>query len=283
MLKEDTSFIVFLVNLVMFGIFYIVPAYFGGKFMRSIFIRKNWNPTAGVIVGGLIGIVFSIVGFIVIWLIYVRVKENIKKYPFYRGGPERFEVTWTYGIKNMTVLLDGVEVGQINNPKEAKKGKTFTLSDGSQLLLKIGGADDLYVNPNPLPIVELNGKPLPNSANDPAYEISVTAKAFLVGGVSTILKGLIVLGISAGYGVYGLLLGIAAVITGNNIKRRSRIALNVGYLIAVISAIDFFIAIGSGESFFEGLFNFVSAVMFVMGVRKTGKALTELEKEGSGK
>lgn len=263
---------------------YALLVYSCAKDARSIFVQKGWNPGIGVTLGILLGLVTGILGWLIIRLAFLRTVIQRKKYSLYRGGPKRLEVTWTYGIKNMTIILDGREIGQINSLKEAKKGRSFKLPDRSNLAVRIGGADDIIFRPNPLPDLELNGIPIPDSVNDPAVVLNISSKTFIVGGISTMLLGILVtlsqIGNSykEGYGSFLFVIGIIAIIAGIHIQKRSKIAIETGFAIAILSAVNWFLAIGD-VNILEGIYSFINALIFIFGLRKTRAALKALKNE----
>jgi hypothetical protein len=270
-----------LTNIIIFALSYVLPAYFCARFARSIFVSKKWNPTAGLIIGGLVGLIASYVGLIILWLVQNRVVSRTKTFALYRGGPQRLEVTWGYGFKNVLIKFDGVNVGTISSPKEAKQWKSFRLPDGGDLQIKIGtNPVNFYI----LPEMTLNGKPLPESANDPALEIKAASNAFVYGGLFNFAGGIIYSSVNPGwYTVLLFVLGVLALISGIYIGRKSRAALNLGYVVAVISGLTFVMSVVGSTSvdmdFFGDVFDLVDTVAFIYGLSKGKTAIDQLEKE----
>jgi hypothetical protein len=137
------------------------------------------------------------------------------------GEPPRLEISWAQwgrSWKNLTVRLDGVELGTLRTEKEIKAGTAYTLPDGSTLevrqtqsLLSI----DLHLL--------LDGRPVPGSDLDPGTQVRRAAHCvFAIAGLS-IAFGLLAEGLhsrqmqaagmgyaSVGFGVIFLILGYFA-------------------------------------------------------------------------
>ena len=60
-----------------------------------------------------------------------------RKYVFERGGVERLELTWKGLFKEMSIALDGRQIGTIADQRELAAGKEFSLPDGSKLKVQL--------------------------------------------------------------------------------------------------------------------------------------------------
>ena len=215
-----------------------------------------------------------------------------KVYQLERRGAKRLEVSWAYNFTETRIKLDGNEIGIISTANEAKEGKTFQLPDGSSLNIKIM-PDSSKTKPEPTII--LNGKPIPESANDPAKELKVASNGFIVGGAFNLLAGVLFSSTNpVWYTVLLCVLGITAPIVGIFIRRMSRTALNIGIVYGVIAALSFLLAFvsdltgGSGSlkvidgitSIFGNISELIQAVIYTTALQKGFKAMDEIEKEG---
>ncbi len=89
------------------------------------------------------------------------------KFALEPGGPKRLEITSGAFWTNVNIRLDDVLVGQIPSKSELIEGRSFPLSDGSELHVKLAqsfGSVELQVT--------RNGKPLPGSTSDPATRVA---------------------------------------------------------------------------------------------------------------
>jgi hypothetical protein len=158
----------------------LISIIFCASLTRSIFISKGKNANIGIVVGILVGFFTSFVGLIVMWLIHSRTVNHSKKYPLNRGGTKRLEVIWTYAFRKVIIKFDDIEIGTISSRKDAKQGRSFMLPDNSELHVKLGNHP---VNLSPTPDLTRNGKPVPDSVNDPAVELNIASNAFFGGAI----------------------------------------------------------------------------------------------------
>ena len=148
-----------------------------------------------------------------------------KKYPLRPVGPKRLEVSWRWMWKDLTIRLDGNQIGSIATQKELKAGREFSLEGG--LTLKVQLARQL----SPELHLLIDGRPVSGSASDPAQLLRVAS------GIVFFIAGLnIVLGFAAelfqvdlllalGVGVGSIFFGVIFLPLGFFIKRRSMLAL----------------------------------------------------------
>jgi hypothetical protein len=152
------------------------------------------------------------------------------------GGAKRLEISWGMNFKNVSVKLDGREVGTIPDQKALKEGRSFTLDDGSSLqvqLVRSAMSQELQVL--------RNGKPLPGSATDPEKKLSTAYTIiFFVGGLSLVIGLLAEIANvdflrSLGAGWFTVVVGVIFIGLGFLVKRRIILAL---YAAIVLYALD---------------------------------------------
>jgi hypothetical protein len=166
------------------------------------------------------------------WLKNPGIIENMptRKYILERGGTQRLEISWKILWKNITIRLEGKEIGSIKNQKELLAGRDFSLNDGSILKVKLiqGFSPELQVT--------RDGQPLPGSDSDPFQRLSLAYKMVLFIGWLNVVLWLIAELLKVGFlqrfgfGFGSIIVGIIFLILGFFMKRKSKYAL----LIAII-------------------------------------------------
>ena len=251
----------------------IFAGYFG-------FSRKRLNPVTGAIIGSLVGLLTSYLG-LIIFILVTATKRKYKKYALYRGGPQRLDVSWSYGFRNVAVKLDEKIIGDIKTQGEAKQGVTYKLPDGSDLFITVG--HDFF---GPVPVLTLNGKPIPNSVNDPQMVLVAASNYFWLGAILSFLQGIfytIYFSVDT-WGTAALFFGEAIVvfIIGFFIRRRSKVALYCGVvygLIGGIALLILFVSGGGPEQFINNINDLIAEIAILTGLFKGFGAIKQLEKE----
>jgi hypothetical protein len=113
-----------------------------------------------------------------------------QKFPFEAGGPERLEVSWPkgWGMKNITVSVDGKEIGRFATTKEMQAGLYHRLDDGRTLrVLYKQEAFDQGIK------ALIDGQPLPGSKGDPKTEAAAAGGLLIAIGALSIIVGVIAL------------------------------------------------------------------------------------------
>lgn len=149
-----------------------------------------------------------------------------KNYALKTGEPERLEISWKGAWKNLTVRLDGSEIGSVANQEELKAGKEFSLGDGSPLKIQL-------VRKLLTPELQLlrDGQPLPGSASDPTQRLRVAYRiVFFVAGLNIVLGFVTELFqisflTELGLGLGSIIFGVFFAVLGFFVKRRSMVAL----------------------------------------------------------
>jgi len=158
-----------------------------------------------------------------------------KRYALEREGPRRLEVTWQNPWKNMSVRLDGQELGIIPTRQDMLAGRQFILPDGSTLEVKlVKRSIDTELH------LVRDGRPVPGSYTDPlarfklAYGIVLGITALYLGGgaVSAITHSAFLQRI--GVGTNAMILGAIWAILAYFVKRRSGVALG-GAAVALLT------------------------------------------------
>jgi len=156
------------------------------------------------------------------------------------GGEKRLEVLWKglYKYKDITVSLDGAQVGIIPDHKALLAGQEFQLIDRSiirvQLVQKFE-TKELQVF--------RNGQPLPGSSSDPqtrlksAYQIVYFIAAFniILGVVAFIYNSAALQRV--GYGFSSVLVGLVYLTLGFFVQRKSNLALIVVIALFIVDGL----------------------------------------------
>jgi hypothetical protein len=149
-----------------------------------------------------------------------------QRYPLDPAGPKRLEVTWEGSYRNYTIQLDGSVVGTIPGQKELKTGRDFRLPDGSTLHVQLVRS---FLSQG-VRLVR-DGVPLSGTAADPAQQLRTACNIlFFIGGLNLLLGLAAELGqvdflLAAGIGWESLAEGVAFLVLGYFVRRRSMVAL----------------------------------------------------------
>ena len=172
-----------------------------------------------------------------------------RNFVFDAGGPPRLTLSWGMFWKNLTVTVDGLQVGTIAESAALKAGQEFRLPDGSTLSIRLdqgfGKADLLVLR---------DGKPLPGSAGDPVTQANTAATLlFVIAGLNALL-GVIAVAIQSrvlddlGLGWSSLCVAVVYGGLGFAVRRfRSRAALAIGMaLFALDGLATLALSVGAG-------------------------------------
>jgi hypothetical protein len=160
-----------------------------------------------------------------------------QSYAIEPDGAKRITVSWKAFWKDFTVEFDDVVIGVLSGQKELKEGRSFQLSDGSVL--------DVKLTHNFTTQLQLlrNGKPLPGSGTDPSSRLRQSyGTVYFIGGFNIFL-GLISLLIQSeflyemGIGYFSLILGLIYLVLAFFVQRQSIFALILSLLIYGIDTI----------------------------------------------
>lgn len=199
-------------------------------------------------------------------------------YPLEKGGPKRLELAWKGAWKNLTVSLDGQELGVIPDQKALRAGQTFMLPDGSALDVKlVRQFTSVSLE------LRLDGQPLPGSSADPEQRLQgAYGILFFLGGVN-ILLGLIAVFfqieflLMLGLNLASVFLGFIWLTLGFFVRRRSLAALIVALCLYGLDGVLFLIgAVNMGANPTSGLF---MRVIFFIGMAQGVGALKALKQQ----
>jgi hypothetical protein len=159
-----------------------------------------------------------------------------RKYALTKGGPLRLEIltkgTWKDSWKDVSVRLDGNEIGTIATKKLLKEGREFYLEDGSILKLRLVTRLFHLYDASEIQVT-LNGEPLPEAnLNSLIFAYGVI---FFIGGGQLIIGSLGFIMLLSGVKmavpspmigmIFLLISGVIFLWLGSLVKRKSMIAL----------------------------------------------------------
>jgi hypothetical protein len=161
-------------------------------------------------------------------------------FAFEEGGEKRLEVTWKgiHKYKDITVTLDGAQVGIIPDHQAFLAGKEFQLIDRSiirvQLVQKFETKEVQVFR---------NGQPLPGSAADPksklksAYQVVyfIAAANMVLGLISFFYKWEILR--RMGFGIASVLYGLVFLVLAFFIQRRWSLALILAIVVYITDSV----------------------------------------------
>ncbi len=161
-----------------------------------------------------------------------------QSYALEAGGQKRLDVAWSGIYRNVTVSLDGAQVGVIPDQKALTKGQEFRLPDGSTVSVQLVSTfmtTELRV--------ARNGQPLPGSSSDPRSRLrNAYLMVYIVGGLNivlgllaTLLKVELLQQLGVGFG--SILFGLMFLGLGFFVQRRSSFALIVAIVLFAIDGL----------------------------------------------
>ena len=203
-----------------------------------------------------------------------------KRYSLRRGEPPRLEIRWTqWGRwwKDLTVRLDGAEVGTVATGKELQAGASFALPDGSNLQVRQAWrylALELQVL--------RDGRPVPGSATDPAAQVRRAAQCvFAIAGMSIVL-GLLAEGLhweamrAFGVGYASAVYGSIFLVLGCFVWRGSFAALLTA---VILQALDGVVALAASPTTGRPPSGLILRVFFLMVMIRGLGAIRALKRE----
>ena len=161
-----------------------------------------------------------------------------RSYSFEPGGPKRLELSWKGFYKNMTLKLDGIQIGEVPDSKTLTAGQEFRLVDGSivkvQMVSNLAGTEIQVLR---------NGQPLPGSASNPETRVKTAAGLiFFIAGLN-ILIGLIATFFNSdilyqiGVTWLNILFGVFFLVMGLLVRKRSKVALILSIVVFSLNAV----------------------------------------------
>lgn len=199
-------------------------------------------------------------------------------YAFEKGGPKKLEIAYKGLYKNLTVTVDGRQVGEFTEQKELTSGKSFTLKDGSllkvQLVSNFAGTELRVLR---------NGQALPDSASNPETRVKTAwGVLFFIAGLNLLL-GAVTLFVESdyleqmGFGWYNLIYGVFFLGMGFLVRRLSNVALILSIL--VFSA-DTVMSLFTADNFdtSPSLFWLISRIVLIIPLVQGVSAIMDLKK-----
>jgi len=206
-----------------------------------------------------------------------------KKFALEAGGPQRLEVSWRGGFKDLSVSLDGQSVASFEGPKELKEPQSVSLPDGSTLEVQVAS---VFVIPE-LRLTR-DGEPIPGSASDPATRHAGAWGMVLAVGILNVAIGLLVelfdvtsmRAFGAGWGslVAGLIYGVLAFF----VRRKSQVALGLAVGLFILDGI-FVLVAGAQAARNPPIGSLVARVFFLIPMVRGFAAIRELAEPRRGR
>lgn len=202
-----------------------------------------------------------------------------QSYALEPGGEKRLEMSWKRGWKEISISLDGKQIGVIPDQKALMSGREMSLPDGSTLKVQ------LVSKPWDAELQLLrNGQPLPGSGSDPATKFKTAyGMVYFVAGLNLLLGILAVLfdieflqgiGISLG----SIIFGVIFLVLGFFTQRKSTIALILAVVIFAIDGITGFVMSASQGSSLSAS-GLVARIFFIIPMIRGVKAIKELKQK----
>ena len=217
---------------------------------------------------------------------------STRKYALVKDGKKRLEIVQPMFSSKRIIKIDGKTVGEIPNRKALKAGWELKGKAGANLTIRKYPS---FLNSNALD-VRFNGKPVPKSDSDPnlrlsyAWQVAYIVGAFnLLWGIYTYMSPTSILGLNyTTYSSYsGIVAGIAYIVVGFFIQRRSKIALGLALAGMIIDTILVILSVPTllssgliGSSIVGGMVSgLIVRIFFVSFLVKGFSAINELDAE----
>ena len=204
-----------------------------------------------------------------------------QSYSFEPGGPKRLELSWKGFYKNMTLKLDGMQIGEVPDSKTLAAGQEFRLVDGSiikvQMVSNLAGTEIQVLR---------NGQPLPGSASNPETRIKTAVGIiFFIAGLN-ILIGLIATFASSdildqiGVSWINLIFGAFFLVMGFLVRKHSKVALIISIVVFALDAV-----LGIIGSILAGvtpsIFGLLMRVILIIPMIQAVGAITQLKQKSN--
>lgn len=204
-----------------------------------------------------------------------------RKYSLQKNEPQRLEISWSGVWKDIKILLDGQEIGQIDGLKELKTGQDFKIKEGTLHVQFVMGFMNGELQ------VTLDGKPLPGSGSDPAERLKIAyITIFFIAGLN------LALGIAAeflqidflqeiGVGIFSAGFGLVFLILGYLVmKKQSIIALWIAIALFIVDGVlTMFVTIDGGYD--PAMGSILMRIILIVGMIQGLKGAKDLKKESA--
>ncbi len=200
-------------------------------------------------------------------------------FSFETNGPKRLEISWGMFWKNITIRLDGIELGTIASQMEFRQGKEYSLPDGSKLFVRLANSlmgQEVQVT--------RDGKPVPGSSSHPETRIrSAYTLLYFIAGWKVLfgILGMVALGVDLSkfsMEMISIFLGVVFFFLATMARKRSILALVAGIvLFAGDAAYSTYVSMQAGNQ--PNVFSLVIQVFLIYYLYQGIKAM-QLEKQG---
>jgi hypothetical protein len=201
-----------------------------------------------------------------------------KLYALERDGPERLEVSWSAGFKDLSFTLDGSVLAMFATPDEIQTPRALSLPDGSRL-------EVMYAKYGPFPELRISrdGIPLPGSPTDPHFQLAQASMVlFLVAGFNAVVGAVAVLIDNDflkgnGIGWPSIWAGIVYAVLAVLVKRGSVLALGVAVTLFVLDGLYTFV-LAAKAKLAPPIGSVVMRIFLLMPMIRAFSAIQELKK-----
>jgi hypothetical protein len=201
-----------------------------------------------------------------------------QSFAFEPGGEKRLVIEWKGMFKDLTIKVDGVQVGLIPDQKALVAGKEIRIKDGSKISVQLVSS----FSGSELQVLR-NGKPLPGSESSPearvrtaAYVLYFLAALGVVAGMVSLFYESRILGI-LGVGWYNILFGAVYLILGLLVSRNSIGALVLAVLVFSGDALSS-ILLGAAKGYEPSVYGLLMRVFFLIPLVQGIRAIVEIRK-----
>lgn len=201
-----------------------------------------------------------------------------QSFAFEPGGEKRLVIEWKGMFKDLTIKVDGVQVGLIPDQKSLVAGKEIRIKDGSKISVQLVSS----FSGSELQVLR-NGKPLPGSESSPearvrtaAYVLYFLAALGVVAGMVSLFYESRILGI-LGVGWYNILFGAVYLILGLLVSRNSIGALVLAVLVFSGDALSS-ILLGAAKGYEPSVYGLLMRVFFLIPLVQGIRAIVEIRK-----
>ncbi len=152
------------------------------------------------------------------------------------NGPARLEISWAPLWKNISIKLDGEEIGTFASQAEFLTGKEFVLPDGKKLTIRLARTmlgSDIHIS--------YNGKPLPGTSAHPETRVRSSYMLLYFWGGLEVIFGILMMVSSKSYSLtsyntISMALGLVYILLARLVQKRNLWALIASIVLFVGSA-----------------------------------------------
>ncbi len=163
------------------------------------------------------------------------------KYALEKDGPKRLELSWKGTWQELTVFLDGRQIGAFTDQEDLRAGQEFVLEDGTRLKVQLAGKSIFA-----MPLILFNNEPVAIAGHSHEQRLKMTYNCiFLLAGMNIfyglhrIMTNKTIGSMPAGEW-YSIALGVLFIFLALFIMRKSMLALSIAVGIYVLDSILIF-------------------------------------------